>query len=182
MGDPPRHIKDFFCHFLGQPHRVLLYLLPPSSPQTDRMQRAFSIIASRNDQIWLSPSFTLCFIAFLDVFKTKKWLPKIRNPAPTPNLGIIPETNFRPWKWSRKKNGLFTARMTVRVSPPPHLTVSSSWLWPWIMIVCVLKRILHTKKVIFIQLQESSIPPTAAAALSHKKGIWVAFSRPPTIR
>ena len=33
------------------------------------------------------------------------------------------------------------------------------------MIICVLKRILHKKKSIFIQLLESPIPPHTAAAL-----------------
>ena len=33
------------------------------------------------------------------------------------------------------------------------------------MIICALKRILHKKKAIFIQLLESPIPPLTAAAL-----------------
>ena len=36
---------------------------------------------------------------------------------------------------------------------------------PFIMIICVLKRILHKKKSIFMQLLESPIPPLTAAAL-----------------
>ena len=57
----------------------------------------------------------------------------------------------------------------VSVDPPP-LMVSVLWLllvyfWPYIMIICVLKRILHKKKSIFMQLLESPIPPLTAAAL-----------------
>ena len=32
------------------------------------------------------------------------------------------------------------------------------------MIICILKRILHKKKAIFIQLQESPLPPLTTAA------------------
>ena len=56
------------------------------------------------------------------------------------------------------------------------------------MIICVLKRILHKRKSIFIHLLESSIPPRTAAALriiickrlaphfdNHEKGMKNAF-------
>ena len=65
------------------------------------------------------------------------------------------------------------------------------YFWSYIMIVCVLKRILHKKKSIFMQLLESPIPPLTAAALrmiicrrpaphfdNHEKGMKDAFLRP----
>ena len=63
------------------------------------------------------------------------------------------------------------------------------------MILCVLKRILHQKKSIFMQVMEPPIPPLTAAALrviickkpashfdNHKKGMKNAFLRPFTMR
>ena len=53
--------------------------------------------------------------------------------------------------------------------PPPLQSAFCDFLlvyfWPYIMIICVLKRILHKKKSIFMQLLESPIPPLTAAAL-----------------
>ena len=41
-----------------------------------------------------------------------------------------------------------------------------------IMIICVLKQILHKKKIIFIQLLESPIPPYCCYSLTK----WLAYS------
>ena len=55
----------------------------------------------------------------------------------------------------------------------PSLTVSFSWIllvcvWPKIMITCVLKQILHKKKVIFNQILESPILPFCLLLLCPK--------------
>ena len=83
---------------------------------------------------------------------------------------------------------------------PPHpysrlFVIFLVYLWPYIMIICILKRILHEKKSIFIQLLESPIPPLTAAALrmiickwpapyfdNQEKGMKNAFLRPLTMR
>ena len=69
------------------------------------------------------------------------------------------------------KNGYFTFRLTVRVNP--HLMVSFSWFF-WCafnlyrIYICVLNRILHKKRVIFIQLQEFPILPNCFLLLCQK--------------
>ena len=70
-----------------------------------------------------------------------------------------------------KKQRIFYGQADrMRLSPHPPLTVSFLWFvlvffCPYILIICVLKRISHMKKVIFIQLLESPIPPLTDAAL-----------------
>ena len=71
-------------------------------------------------------------------------------------------------KASRKKRQTFSSQADRRHWPP--LMVSFLWFfwvyfWPDIMIICILKRILHKKKSIFMQLLESPIPPLTATAL-----------------
>ena len=58
--------------------------------------------------------------------------------------GFSTNINLPSAKGRRKKIEYFTVRLTVRVDPPP-LTVSflKGCIWPWIMIICILKRILH---------------------------------------
>ena len=64
-------------------------------------------------------------------------------------------------KESHKKHGYFTIRLTVRVPPPPCIIRSVVQDFFVFMIVCVLKRILHKKKIIVIQLQKSLLLLTA---------------------
>ena len=86
-------------------------------------------------------------------------------------------------------------RLTVNVDPPPLWLAFLVFFWPYIMIICVLKRILHKKKSIFMQILESPIPSLTAAALrmiickrpaphfdNQEKGMKNAFLRPFTMR
>ena len=53
------------------------------------------------------------------------------------------------------------------VPTPPYgqvFVIFFVFFWPYIMVMCVLKRILHKKKSIFLQVLESRIPPLTAAA------------------
>ena len=62
--------------------------------------------------------------------------------------GFSTNINLPSAKGRRKKIEYFTVRLTVRVDPPPPpLTVSflKGCIWPWIMIICILKRILDQK-------------------------------------
>ena len=83
-------------------------------------------------------------------------------------------------------------RLTVSVDPPPLQSPFHVFLGVLLtyMIICVLKRILHKKKAIFIQLLESLIPPLTATALQmiickrpaphfdkYEKGMKTAFLR-----
>ena len=82
-----------------------------------------------------------------------------------------------PFRRGVKKSGYFTAGLTVSVYP--HL-LSVSFLWNFFGVffildydsICVLKRILHKKKSIFMQLLESPIPPLTAAHLIVGGYFW----------
>ena len=71
---------------------------------------------------------------------------------------------------SSKKPEHVTVRLTVSADlpPPPYSQFFCDffvYFWPYIEIICVLKRILHNKKSFFMQLLESPIPSLTAAAL-----------------
>ena len=69
------------------------------------------------------------------------------------------------------KKRLVLVRLTVRADPPSRpLTVSFTWffwvwIWPSTMIICVLRRILHKKKVYFHLTTRS---PNYSILLCHK--------------
>ena len=78
-------------------------------------------------------------------------------------------------KATHKKNADILRPGWLKALTPPPFTVSFLWffcecssdliLYFIIVIICVLKRILHKKKSISMQLLESPIPPLTAAAL-----------------
>ena len=99
-------------------------------------------------------------------------------------------------KATRKKTRIFYSQADrKRCSPPLYgrlfLIFILVFFWPYLMIICFLKRILHKKKSISMQLLESPIPPLTAAALriimckrpaphfdNHEKGMKYAFWDP----
>ena len=120
--------------FLGSISKSLT-LPNPESPKTDHIQRTFSnlfgILASRNDQIWLPPSFITCFIAFLDVFSTKM-VDKISRTndeslsSPSPYLETISNPNkwfcdlpIRDW-WRHQNRWIFRKVPYCLCTPPPQ--------------------------------------------------------------
>ena len=81
-------------------------------------------------------------------------------------------TKVKPTGSRPKNNGLFT----VRVDCPP--TLQSAFrdfvlvcIWPYVIITCVLKRILHNKQVIFIQILESPSPPYCYFSVRKLSGV-----------
>ena len=97
-----------------------------------------------------------------------------------------------PWEYLRvkvwlrrlvKKNGYFTVRLAVRFDPPPPFTVSFLWFffvfyWPFIMIICVLKRILHKKRLFSSNYYPTTISTIRSLqmiigrAAAVRGGIW----------
>ena len=112
---------------------------------------------------------TANFAAILRWYKYRTAWKKIRLLMPLPTLTKSLQWNNLLQRRLVKKGRYFPARLTVSVDPPPF-TVGFLWFflvpfWPYTMIICVPKRILHKKKSISMQLLESQIPPLTAAAL-----------------
>ena len=120
----------------------------------------FCIRASKSFPVWCQSGRTKSLLV-IGVFPSKtiplvQYGCHIHPPIHRAHTGCKPP----PWEYLRvkvwlrrfvKKNGYFTVRLAVRFDPLPPFTVSFLWFffvfyWPYIMIICVLKRILHTKK------------------------------------
>ena len=93
----------------------------------------------------------------------------------------------------KKNNGLFTVRLTIRVDPPPPSTVIffKGCIWPLIMMICILKRILHQKSNIWyidkvkgwelmsiVRTRQSTIVSIG----NHEKGMKNALFSPLTMK
>ena len=91
----------------------------------------------------------------------------ITNVAPTPDCKF---RNYATTKGS-KKTDMLRSGWPLVFTPPPS-TVSFLWFFWCVFYLrlwfCVLKQILHKKKVIFIQLLESPILPYCLLLLCHK--------------